>query len=120
MENNMQMLLQFTTEKRKMKYKYFYNLQLQNEKKEWKCLQTQNQNIYKRQKFISNYKTQWIYDCIFWYVYAEQTNNRLIFIVSLFTNASTIYNWKTKNEIQILLQCTTEKRKKKCNCFYNL
>ena len=38
---------------------------LQNEKKEWKCLQTQNQNIYKRQKFISNYKTQWIYDCIF-------------------------------------------------------
>ena len=61
-----------------MKYKYFYNLQLQNEKKEWKCLQTQNQNIYKRQKFISNYKTQWIYDCIFVYVYAEQTHNRLI------------------------------------------
>jgi len=35
-------------------------------------------------------------------------------------NASTLYNWKTKNEIQILLQSTTKKRKKKCNCFYNL
>jgi len=35
-------------------------------------------------------------------------------------NASTIYNWKTKKEIQVLLQSTTGEWKMNCECFYNL
>ena len=63
----MPMLLQSTTEKRRMKYKYFYNQQLKNEKR-----------------------------------------NAI---------ASTIYNWRTKNEMWMLLQSTTGKRNMKFKCF---
>ena len=35
-------------------------------------------------------------------------------------NASTIYNWKKKNEMWMLLHSTTEKRRMKYKYFYNL
>jgi len=35
-------------------------------------------------------------------------------------NAFTVYNWKTKHEIQMLLKSTTDRPKMKCQCFYNL
>ena len=60
MENNMQMLLQFTTEKRKMEYKYFDNVQLKNQKEMQVLLQsiTVERKIKCDSFSINNWKTK--------------------------------------------------------------